>query len=142
MYIQTSIGSRNSAIQHAYHTLLHPSSSSQPRHPMLKIVWALLMETTSFEHQAAASARDAQRCCHEPRWSTQLEQHIALVSFVNRSCSHERLHGRCPMQHISANVFTAPIHTLVIRWCANDPSAGSPTETLLRLLLPLSDKVH
>ena len=23
-----------------------------------------------------------------------------------------------------------------------DPSAGSPTETLLRLLLPLSDKVH
>ena len=25
---------------------------------------------------------------------------------------------------------------------ANDASAGSPTETLLRLLLPLSDKVH
>ena len=24
----------------------------------------------------------------------------------------------------------------------NDPSAGSPTETLLRLLLPLSDEVH
>ena len=24
----------------------------------------------------------------------------------------------------------------------NDPSAGSPTETLLRLLLPLSDKAH
>ena len=28
------------------------------------------------------------------------------------------------------------------RLCVNDPSAGSPTETLLRLLLPLSDKVH
>ena len=26
--------------------------------------------------------------------------------------------------------------------CGNDPSAGSPTETLLRLLLPLSDKVY
>ena len=26
--------------------------------------------------------------------------------------------------------------------CTNYPSAGSPTETLLRLLLPLSDKVH
>ena len=25
---------------------------------------------------------------------------------------------------------------------SNDPSAGSPTETLLRLLLPLGDKVH
>ena len=32
-----------------------------------------------------------------------------------------------------------------VKWldmCVNDPSAGSPTETLLRLLLPLSDKVH
>ena len=29
-----------------------------------------------------------------------------------------------------------------VKSCANDPSAGSPTETLLRLLLPLSDKVH
>ena len=26
--------------------------------------------------------------------------------------------------------------------CVNDPSAGSPTETLLRLLLPLSDVVY
>ena len=26
--------------------------------------------------------------------------------------------------------------------CVNDPSAGSPTETLLRLLLPLNDKVY
>ena len=25
--------------------------------------------------------------------------------------------------------------------CGNDPSAGSPTETLLRLLLPLDNKV-
>ena len=30
--------------------------------------------------------------------------------------------------------------SMIIR--ANDPSAGSPTETLLRLLLPLSDKVY
>ena len=28
------------------------------------------------------------------------------------------------------------------RMYENDPSAGSPTETLLRLLLPLSNKVH
>ena len=27
-------------------------------------------------------------------------------------------------------------------FCANDPSAGSPTETLLRLLLPLNVKVY
>ena len=31
---------------------------------------------------------------------------------------------------------------LFVLLSVNDPSAGSPTETLLRLLLPLSDKVH
>ena len=31
---------------------------------------------------------------------------------------------------------------LVLYCYVNDPSAGSPTETLLRLLLPLGDKVH
>lgn len=39
---------------------------------------------------------------------------------------------------------TAPRGTSTIRgvrrMCVNDPSAGSPTETLLRLLLPLNDK--
>lgn len=29
----------------------------------------------------------------------------------------------------------------VLGYCVNDPSAGSPTETLLRLLLPLDNKV-
>ena len=28
------------------------------------------------------------------------------------------------------------------KYVDNDPSAGSPTETLLRLILPLSDKVY
>ena len=39
---------------------------------------------------------------------------------------------------------TAATEGLVeLNWISvNDPSAGSPTETLLRLLLPLSDKVH
>ena len=40
-----------------------------------------------------------------------------------------------------------PKATVTSQWSefgyrVNDPSAGSPTETLLRLLLPLSDKVH
>ena len=32
--------------------------------------------------------------------------------------------------------------SVLLDYCVNDPSAGSPTETLLRLLLPLSDKVY
>ncbi len=34
------------------------------------------------------------------------------------------------------------VHWLRFGYRGDDPSAGSPTETLLRLLLPLSDKVH
>ncbi|EGF99320.1 hypothetical protein MELLADRAFT_94730 [Melampsora larici-populina 98AG31] len=33
-------------------------------------------------------------------------------------------------------------HIKVRSTCINDPSAGSPTETLLRLLLPLNDQVR
>ena len=53
--------------------------------------------------------------------------------------------GRClgsalgPEGHSS----TDPSQVGLLIWIrVNDPSAGSPTETLLRLLLPLSDKVH
>jgi len=31
---------------------------------------------------------------------------------------------------------------MMMRESVNDPSAGSPTETLLRLLLPLNNKIH
>jgi hypothetical protein len=38
--------------------------------------------------------------------------------------------------------FVETVHIWFITWIRdNDPSAGSPTETLLRLLLPLNDQV-
>ena len=56
-------------------------------------------------------------------------------------------HTPCPMSSVQKGNPPAQNRTQVysqrlssVR--ANDPSAGSPTETLLRLLLPLSDKVH
>ena len=39
------------------------------------------------------------------------------------------------------NYKSDPVCQLVLDRCGNDPSAGSPTETLLRLHLPLNDKV-
>ena len=39
-------------------------------------------------------------------------------------------------------ITTNSSHVWCFRYRTNDPSAGSPTETLLRLLLPLSDKVY
>ena len=38
MYIQIPVDSRNPAIQNAYRTSLRPSSLSEPRHLLLKIV--------------------------------------------------------------------------------------------------------
>jgi hypothetical protein len=38
-------------------------------------------------------------------------------------------------------VIVEQLEYMMIFYIKNDPSAGSPTETLLRLLLPLSDKV-
>ena len=44
--------------------------------------------------------------------------------------------------HYHAEVITNPtVRKSVGGKTGNDPSAGSPTETLLRLLLPLNDKV-
>ena len=45
--------------------------------------------------------------------------------------------GRPPKQRFEGNVHNG----LGVLQLCNDPSAGSPTETLLRLLLPLNDRV-
>ena len=42
------------------------------------------------------------------------------------------------VRKLSRGVNTISIKILFV----NDPSAGSPTETLLRLLLPLNDKIY
>ena len=54
------------------------------------------------------------------------------------------LHAAAALPDLSLARTTASTEGLVeLYWISvNDPSAGSPTETLLRLLLPLSDKVY
>ena len=47
--------------------------------------------------------------------------------------------GRAPPAEATVKVTFTMVYG-VFRLC-NDPSAGSPTETLLRLLLPLNDRV-
>ncbi|KAI3662743.1 hypothetical protein L6452_46919 [Arctium lappa] len=55
------------------------------------------------------------------------------------------MRGHDPCTHRKRGNTDAPFLSLVfLGTCRfdNDPSAGSPTETLLRLLLPLNDKVQ
>ena len=58
-----------------------------------------------------------------------------------RPTARERRQEGRPGPHPLTGAHRA-IHMRLVGYCANDPSAGSPTETLLRLLLPLSDEVH
>ena len=50
--------------------------------------------------------------------------------------------GRGGSRHPSGSVLSLVQRSCFPRGNDNDPSAGSPTETLLRLLLPLNDKVQ
>ena len=59
-----------------------------------------------------------------------------------RPTTLERLRERQPREAPRTQTLTKEFTGMCLDVCANDPSAGSPTETLLRLLLPLSDKVH
>jgi hypothetical protein len=59
-----------------------------------------------------------------------------------RPTAHEPLHDGSARTHRHTDTHRTIHKNTTGPRCANDPSAGSPTETLLRLLLPLSDKVH
>ena len=61
--------------------------------------------------------------------------HCPRASECRKECQHRN-------PYIHTQTLTRTMHRGIVGTCANDPSAGSPTETLLRLLLPLSDKVH
>ena len=59
-----------------------------------------------------------------------------------RPTTLERLRAKQPRGGAShTQTLTKEFTEMCLDVCANDPSAGSPTETLLRLLLLLSDKV-
>ena len=58
-----------------------------------------------------------------------------------RPTTLERLRERQPREAPRTQTLTKEFTGMCLDVCANDPSAGSPTETLLRLLLPLSGAV-
>ena len=130
MHIQVTIDSRNSAIHNAHHTSLRPSSVFEPRHPSLKVATAHTKGTISpqeyklevkvFDSQGRTQVTSTSPAPVAPEEST---KGIDTISIPNGS-------------------LTLQMHHEFVRIRANDPSAGSPTETLLRLLLPLSDKIY
>ena len=132
VYVQVPIGSRNPAIHNAYHTLLCPSSLLEPRHRSLKVNGRVRRTAKKCN---AARKNSSQREGDNKYWKEVTSTHPALLPLS--FCMEASMQS--PSPHKTSRQY---IHN-GIKWMrANDPSAGSPTETLLRLLLPLSDKVH
>ncbi len=133
--VQRLDDSRDSAIHTKYRISLRSSSMREPRYPLPRVVMVL--------HKIRP--RHARRFRGDRRHS--------LVEVPWRRPRRGSLFGkkaRVSPRRSGARGENAPRPRLFIQvrgsfcWAGfdNDPSAGSPTETLLRLLLPLNDKVQ
>ncbi len=100
------------AIHISYRTLLRSSSLQEPRDPLLKVVYWFMFVVLSWYIET---------CC------------VKSLENIARA-------GSTGLPTSSARVFTS-VAGARHRAYTNDPSAGSPTDTLLRLLLPLNDQV-
>ena len=115
--------SHSSAIRITYRSSLRSSSLREPRYPLLRVLVAFKDATTQSQHKDA------------------------IVVAVLRSGSNEYRYNGHASSTIHTKVYDQSSHNITVHkgWYGyhdNDPSAGSPTETLLRLLLPLDDKVR
>ena len=123
--VQRLDGSRDSAIHTKYRISLRSSSMREPRYPLPRVVVFV---------KAGATPRSGRTGRGEAR-----DTFLFLGAFhagVSLLC-RERPRGADP--RVCYNMFAGRSAGAGFD---NDPSAGSPTETLLRLLLPLNDKVQ
>ena len=143
--VQRLDGSRDSAIHTKYRISLRSSSMREPRYPLPRVVFFTEEAQVPPTH-AADGARGA---------GYRFKYSLALFApgFVGRP---PRALGRARRGRgggARAECRSTPpartpqlLNTFAGSFCCagfdNDPSAGSPTETLLRLLLPLNDKVQ
>ena len=133
MHVQEAIGSRSSAIHNDYRTSLRPSQVLEPRYPSLKIVlFYFLIHSLATTNIVMSSGRSKGTNDDEQYPETTLTAQPRIRPLAHSFHLRRQRHASSRIQQGSRFELDS----------ANDPSAGSPTETLLRLLLPLSDKVH
>ena len=131
--VQSFDDSLSPAIHTTYRISLRSSSLREPRYPLLRVVLGFfLWPTLSRKCRIQMSSM-----LHTIEW---------LIVRKSVGGTHTNTH---PHTYISvcvcARLCFVPTGFIRMGWYGsgvNDPSAGSPTETLLRLLLPLNDKVQ
>ncbi len=123
--VQRFDDSLNSAIHITYRISLRSSSMREPRDPLLKVIFVRVnARYILILHRGMLKV------------ACELPISLRLAHLVHSGVDREGTRIRA-----STSRRRAAQHLTRIPDFANDPSAGSPTETLLRLLLPLNDQV-
>ena len=131
--VQRFNDSLNSAIHITYRISLRSSSMREPRDPLLKVVKFFFPQHSNTISEFV-NIDLADKECHTAKSSLYYcKQHKIPPDL---QCVHSWKHKHDRRAHRSTEPATARSNLF-----NNDPSAGSPTETLLRLLLPLNDQV-
>ena len=154
MCVQNFDDSRRYAIRITYRISLRSSSLCEPRHPLLKVVRHLrIMWGGCYSRIIRLNIRTLfffRLICLlflflKVLW---LKRAPKLPWILSKSGT--KLHNFTVIwswkislwfQEVQLNYSSAPTINTTNFVISNDPSAGSPTETLLRLHLPLNDKV-
>ena len=149
-----------SAIRITYRISLRSSSLREPRHPLLKVVRMFLVKSithflsrnTMTRLRARYTSRPIQTSCtwgdllsvydkkqsnhHHHHSQIQQRRHKDYTRSISSSIHDSSLICTCSQ-------YSGCCKVVGLVWIIhfNDPSAGSPTETLLRLHLPLNGKV-
>ena len=123
MCVQRFDDSLNSAIHITYRISLRSSSMPEPRDPLLKVLIYFCL-------------------CHSDNTTVEKQEFVAsggrLVPGLAAGAGARGFRpGATPPKQRQVKVHIGFGSCKL----GNDPSAGSPTETLLRLLLPLNDRV-
>ncbi|CAN6588378.1 unnamed protein product [Malus baccata var. baccata] len=132
--VQRLDGSRDSAIHTKYRISLRSSSMREPRYPLPRVVLTYRRRRRT-RPRTVSGAAGARSFVQIPWRSTR------RCSFVRPGTGSRDEGDAGPEGPPTPDVETGSRVVLPCRF-DNDPSAGSPTETLLRLLLPLNDKVQ
>lgn len=131
--VQRLDGSRDSAIHTKYRISLRSSSMQEPRYPLPRVV---LIRFVTIPSDAVLRSRPevcfGSLARRVPGFGFRLKRRGGGVT----SCCDP------PPPPSSRGVWMDAFAGRIGLGIDNDPSAGSPTETLLRLLLPLNDKVQ
>ena len=135
--VQRFDDSLNSAIHITYRISLRSSSMGEPRDPLLKVVLGLMAVRPLKRHSKLFKG-----IWRHSLWSPEKHEASPKPAFAAERW-HSKTTKGAQEKINSLNASTCPRkgqhqHSSVFN---NDPSAGSPTETLLRLLLPLNDQV-